>query len=52
MSPNFIKKNIVFRYRFIESDIEPTKCILNYPTEFEKSNELLPQGYSNLPNNV
>jgi hypothetical protein len=44
-------EKIVFRYRLLEKDIAPGENIFRYPTEFDKSNELLPQGYTNLPNN-
>jgi len=44
-------EKIVFRYRPLEHDIAPKENIWRFPTEFDKSNELLPQGYTNLPNN-
>lgn len=42
---------IVFRYRLLEDSITPGGNIFKYPTSFDKSNELLPQGYTNLPSN-
>jgi hypothetical protein len=42
---------IVFRYRFLESDIAPEKSIFRLPTDFEKTPEILPEGFTNLPNN-
>jgi hypothetical protein len=44
-------EKIVFRFRPLESDIAPKENIFRFPTEFDKSKELLPQGYTNLPNN-
>ncbi len=46
-----IVSKIIFRYRPLEKDIAPGENIFRYPTNFDKSNELLPQGYTNLPNN-
>jgi len=42
---------IVFRFRFLESNIAPAKSILKFPSEFEEKGELLPQSYTNLPSN-
>ena len=44
-------EKIVFRFRPLETDIAPIENIFRYPTEFDKSTDLLPQGYTNLPNN-
>ena len=46
-----VVSKLAFRYRFIELNIAPDKFIFKYPTEFEETNELLPQGNTNLPNN-
>lgn len=43
-----IIENIIFRYRFLEFDIE---SILKYPTDFYKWIELLPEDLPDLPSN-
>jgi hypothetical protein len=46
-----IVDKIIFKYRFLECNIAPKECIFEYPTNFEKGDELLPLDYINLPNN-
>lgn len=48
---SLVVSKLVFRYRFVELKIAPSKSILKYPIEFEKTDELLPHGNTNLPNN-
>jgi hypothetical protein len=42
---------IVFRYRYLESDIAPKKCIFKKPSDFNELKEVLLEDYCNLPNN-
>lgn len=42
---------IVFKYRYLESEIAPKEYIFKNPTDFYMRDEVLPLGYYNLPNN-
>jgi hypothetical protein len=42
---------LVFRYRFLEKEIAPPRSKFLFPSDFDKSEEILPEGYTNLPNN-
>lgn len=46
-----IIEKIVFRYILLDLNLAPEKSIFQYPTEFDKTSELMPEGYTNLPNN-
>lgn len=45
-------EKIFFRFRFIELNIAPKNSIFNYPTLFDRKEELLIYSYTDLPNNI